>query len=297
MENVSSPHERKAASGEEYELVMLGGGTGSTIAAWTFAGKGQRVAVIERKYIGGSCPNIACMRSKNILHNARIASYFRRAEEFGVATDGFRIDMPAVHARKRAIVSDLNEIYRENFNKTGAEFILDSGRFVAPRTMEATLADGTTRQLRGVNVIVSTGARPALEPIPELAEAQPLTHIEALELDQIPEHLIVIGGGHVGIELAQAMRRFGSKVSVIDRNGRSLHREDDDVTEAIGTLFEDECIDTVLNARIKRVRQSCEGVIVLWLWVRLAQHRRAPRDDIRYRSTPLSNRFGCALLA
>jgi pyruvate/2-oxoglutarate dehydrogenase complex dihydrolipoamide dehydrogenase (E3) component len=297
MENVSSPHERKAASGEEYELVMLGGGTGSTIAAWTFAGKGQRVAVIERKYIGGSCPNIACMRSKNILHNARIASYFRRAEEFGVATDGFRINMPAVHARKRAIVSDLNEIYRENFNKTGAEFILDSGRFVAPRTMEATLADGTTRQPRGVNVIVSTGSRPALEPIPELAEAQPLTHIEALELDQIPEHLIVIGGGHVGIELAQVMRRFGSKVSVIDRNGRSLHREDDDVTEAIGTLFEDECIDTVWNARIKRVRQSCEGVIVLWLWVRLAQHRRAPRDDIRYRSTPLSNRFGCALLA
>jgi pyruvate/2-oxoglutarate dehydrogenase complex dihydrolipoamide dehydrogenase (E3) component len=264
MENVSPLHRQKAASPEEYDLVILGGGTGSTIAAWTFAGQGKSVAVIERKYIGGSCPNIACMPSKNILHSARIASYFRRGEEFGIAADGFRIEMPAVRARKRAMVSGLNDVYRENFNKTGAEFILGSGRFAGPKTLEVTLSDGTTRQLRGANVIVSTGTRPALEPIPGLAEAQPLTHVEALELDQIPEHLIVLGGGYVGIELSQAMRRFGSKVSVIDRNGRLLHREDDDVTEALGNLFEDEGIDTVLNARTKRVSgKSGDSVTVV----------------------------------
>ncbi|HYZ84930.1 MAG TPA: FAD-dependent oxidoreductase, partial [Bryobacteraceae bacterium] len=253
MENVSSVHQQKVAGAEEYDIVILGGGTGSTIAAWTFAGQGQRVAVIERKYIGGSCPNIACLPSKNILHSARVASYFRRGHEFGIAADGLRIEMPAVRARKRAMVSGLNDVYRENFNKTGAEFILAFGRFVGPRTVEATLADGTTRRLRGANVIVSTGTRPAVEPIPGLAEAQPLTHIEALELDHIPEHLIVIGGGYVGIELAQAMRRFGSKVSVIDRNDRLMHREDDDVSEALGRLFEDEGATAVLNARIKRV--------------------------------------------
>lgn len=243
----------KTASSEEYDLVILGGGTGSTIAAWTFAGQGQRVVVVERKYIGGSCPNIACLPSKNILHSAKIASYFRRGAEFGIVADAFRIEMPAVRARKRAMVSGLNEVYRENFNKAGAEFVLAAGRFTGPRTVEATLADGTTRRLRGTNVIVSTGTRPALEPIPGLAEAQPLTHVEALELDQIPEHLIVIGGGYVGLELSQAMRRFGSNVTVIDRNGRLLHREDDDVTEALGSLFEDEGVNTVLNARIKRV--------------------------------------------
>ncbi|HEX7362394.1 MAG TPA: FAD-dependent oxidoreductase [Bryobacteraceae bacterium] len=238
---------------EEYDLVILGGGTGSTIAAWTFAGEGQRVAVIERKYIGGSCPNIACLPSKNILHSARVASYFRRGEEFGIAAGRFRIDMPGVRARKRMMVSSLNDVYRDNFNQTGAEFILGSGRFVSPKTLEVTLHDGTKRRLRGANVIVSTGTRPALGTIPGLADAQPLTHIEALELDRVPEHLIVIGGGYVGLELSQAMRRFGSKVTVIDRNDRLLHREDDDVSEALASLFKDEGIDTFLNARVKRV--------------------------------------------
>jgi pyruvate/2-oxoglutarate dehydrogenase complex dihydrolipoamide dehydrogenase (E3) component len=206
----------------ELRLVILGGGTGSTVAAWTFASQGQRVAVIERKYIGGSCPNIACLPSKNILHSARVASYFRRGEEFGLFADGFRVDMPAVLARKRAMVSGLNDMYLDNYKQTGAEFILGPGRFVGPKTLEVTLPGGTTRRLRGTNVIVSTGTRAALEAIPGLADAQPLTHIEALELDQVPGHLIVIGGGYVGLELSQAMRRFGSKVTVIDRNDRLL---------------------------------------------------------------------------
>jgi pyruvate/2-oxoglutarate dehydrogenase complex dihydrolipoamide dehydrogenase (E3) component len=172
--------------------------------------------------------------------------------------------MKAVRARKRAMVSGLNDLYRENFNKTGAQFILGSGRFVGPKTVEATLPDGRIRRLRGANVIVSTGTRPAIEPIPGLLEAQPLTHIEALELDEIPEHLIVIGGGYVGIELSQGMRRFGSKVTVVDRNDRLLHREDDDVTEALGSLFKDESIDTLLHARIKRVSgKSGDSVIVV----------------------------------
>lgn len=250
---LSSTHTSQAPALEEYDLVIFGGGTGSTIAAWTFAGEGQRVAVIERKYIGGSCPNIACLPSKNILHSAKVASYFRRGKEFGVAAGSFHIDMPAVRDRKRAMVSGLNDMYLDNFKHTGAEFILGSGRFVSPKTLEVALHDGTTRRLRGANVIVSTGTRAALEPIPGLIDAQPLTHIEALELDRVPQHLIVIGGGYVGLELSQAMRRFGSKVTVIDRNDRLLHREDDDVTEALASLFKDEGVDTFLNARIKRV--------------------------------------------
>ena len=254
----------KTLSPEDYDLVILGGGTGSTVAAWTFASQGQRVAVVERKYIGGSCPNIACLPSKNILHGARVASYFRRGQEFGLFADGFRVDMAAVRARKRAMVSGLNDVYLDHYKQTGAEFILGTGRFIGPKMVEVTLPDGATRRLRGTNVIVSTGTRAALDPIPGLAEAQPLTHIEALELDRVPAELVVLGGGYVGIELAQAMRRFGSKVTVIEKNDRLLHREDEDVTEGLADLFRAEGIDAVLNASVRRVSgRSGENVTVV----------------------------------
>jgi pyruvate/2-oxoglutarate dehydrogenase complex dihydrolipoamide dehydrogenase (E3) component len=252
-ESTSSAQVLTKAQPEEFDLVILGGGTGSTVAAWTFAGEGKRVAVVDRKYIGGSCPNIACLPSKNIIHSAKVVDYFRRSKEFGITCDGFAIDMSGVRDRKRKMVSGLNAMYLDNYRKTGAKFICGTGSFIAPRTVEVTLADGTTRQLRGVNVIVSTGTRASLEPIPGLAEAQPLTHIEALELGQVPEHLLVIGGGYVGVELAQAMRRFGSKVTVVDRNARLMSREDPDVCDALRSLFADEGIDILLNARIKQV--------------------------------------------
>src|SRR5882762_619959 len=252
--NTSSAQSRKTKTQpEEFDLVILGGGTGSTVAAWTFAGEGKRVAVVDRKYIGGSCPNIACLPSKNIIHSAKVASYFRRSKEFGITHEGFAINMANVRERKRGMVRGLNDMYMENYKNTGAEFILGTGRFLAPRTVEVTLADGTTRQLRGANVIVSTGTRATLEAIPGLAEAKPLTHIEALELDQVPEHLLVIGGGYIGVELSQAMRRFGSKVTVIDRNGRLMSKEDEDVCVALNRLLDDEGIDVHLNTPIKRV--------------------------------------------
>jgi pyruvate/2-oxoglutarate dehydrogenase complex dihydrolipoamide dehydrogenase (E3) component len=239
---------------EEYDVVILGGGTGSTVAAWTFASEGKRVAVVDRKYIGGSCPNIACLPSKNVIHSAKVASYFRRAKEFGINEDGFTIDMSGVRERKRKMVIGLNDMYLENYKNTGATIILGgTGRFIAPRTVEVTFPNGTTRQLRGTNVIVSTGTRAVLGTITGLAEAQPLTHIEALELDTIPEHLLVIGGGYVGIELSQAMRRFGSKVTVIDRNERLMLKEDEDVCDALRSLLDDDGIDILLNAEIERV--------------------------------------------
>ena len=242
-----------ASQSEEYDLVILGGGTGSTIAAWTFAGEGKRVAVVDRKYVGGSCPNIACLPSKNIIHSAKVASYFRRSKEFGITCDAFAIDMAGVRERKRKMVRGLNEMYMENYRNTGAEFIMGTGRFVAPRTVEVTLADGTRRQLRGANVIVSTGTRAAIETIPGLLEAEPLTHVEALELDEIPEHLLVIGGGYVGAEMAQAMVRFGSNVTMIDRGRRLMSREDPDICEGLRSVLAEEGIDILLNARVKSV--------------------------------------------
>src|SRR5437899_7283118 len=161
--------------------------------------------------------------------------------------------MSAVRGPKCSMVFHSFDIQLDICKKTGVELILGSGRFMGPRTLEVTQLDGTRRRLRGDKVIISTGTRATLEAIPGLAEAQPLTHIEALELGEVPDHLVVIGGGYVGLELSQAMRRFGSHVSIIERNNRVLHQEDEDVSEGLRSLFEDEGIRLFLNARVKSV--------------------------------------------
>jgi pyruvate/2-oxoglutarate dehydrogenase complex dihydrolipoamide dehydrogenase (E3) component len=197
-------------------------------------------------------PTMRTARFGRII-NIKVASYFRRSKEFGIAHDGFTLNMSGVRDRKRKMVTGLNEMYMGNYRNTGAEFILGTGQFIAPKTVEVRLPNGTSRRLRGANVIVSTGTRARIEAIPGLVEAQPLTHIEALELDKVPEHLVVVGGGYVGIELSQAMHRFGSKVSVIERNKRWMSKEDEDVCNALRSLLVDEGIDILLDARIKSV--------------------------------------------
>jgi len=238
---------------EEYDLVVLGSGEGSKFVAWTLAKQGQRVAVVERKWIGGSCPNIACLPSKSIIHSAKVASYFKRAAEFGITSSGYTIDMAAVTGRKRNMVKGLVDVHLRNFQNSGAELLLGSGAFVGPKLVQVDMQDGTTRKLRGKNVLIGTGTRAHLDDIQGLAAAKPLTHIEALELDVLPASLLVLGGGYIGLEFAQAMRRFGSQVTVLERNGSLLHKEDADVTAGLETLFRDEGIDLILNATVERV--------------------------------------------
>jgi pyruvate/2-oxoglutarate dehydrogenase complex dihydrolipoamide dehydrogenase (E3) component len=254
---------------EEYDLVVLGSGEGSKFLAWTLAKQGKHVAVVERKYIGGSCPNIACLPSKNIIHSAKVASYFFRSEEFGIAKDHVRIDMSAVRGRKRQMVDGLVDMHLANFAASGAQLILGSARFTGPRTLSVTLPDGGTRGVRGHKVVIGVGTHAAIADIPGLSESKPLTHIDALELDRIPEQLIVLGGGYIGLELAQAMRRFGSRVTVIDRNERLAHREDEDVSEALQQLFRDEDIDLVTGAQVMSVEGSSGRSVKL----RIAQGR------------------------
>src|SRR5262249_20015642 len=160
VKDVGSAQLPKKTAPEEYDLVVLGSGTGSKVAAWTTAEQGRRGALIERKYIDGSCHNIACLPSKNIIHSAKVASYVRRSKEFGINIDGFRIDMTAVRERKRRMVSHSVDIHLEIFKKSGVELILGSGRFIGPRTLEVTQQYGTSRQVYADKVIISTGTRP-----------------------------------------------------------------------------------------------------------------------------------------
>jgi pyruvate/2-oxoglutarate dehydrogenase complex dihydrolipoamide dehydrogenase (E3) component len=236
-----------------YDLVVLGSGEGGKFIAWTMSKQGKRVAVIERKYVGGSCPNIACLPSKNVIHSAKVASYFFRSEEFGISKDNVRISMSGVRDRKRKMVDGLIQMHFDNYKASGAELIVGSARFVAPKTLEVALSDGGTLVVRGDKVVIGTGTRATLPQIPGLANSNPMTHIEALELDYVPKHLLVLGGGYVGLEMAQAMRRFGSKVTVIDHNHRLMRGEDEDVSQALEELFREEGIDLALGARVSCV--------------------------------------------
>jgi pyruvate/2-oxoglutarate dehydrogenase complex dihydrolipoamide dehydrogenase (E3) component len=241
------------SAAEEYDLVILGSGAPGKLLAWTLASQGKRLAVIERRYVGGSCPNIACLPSKNVIHGAKVASYFRRGAEFGIATGDWKVEMSAVRDRKQKMVDGLVAIHHEKYRESGAELVMGNGRFVAPKTVEVALIAGGPRTLRGKTVVINTGSRARIDDTPGLSESHPLTHVEALDLDHLPEHLIVLGDGYVGLELAQAFRRFGSRVTVVERNGSLIHGEDADVTEAIERLFRDEGIEVLTGTAVLRV--------------------------------------------
>jgi pyruvate/2-oxoglutarate dehydrogenase complex dihydrolipoamide dehydrogenase (E3) component len=246
---------------EEYDVLVLGSGAPGKLLAWTLASQGKRTAVVERRYVGGSCPNIACLPSKNVIHGAKIANYFRRGAEFGIASNDWKVDMAAVRDRKWKMVDGLVALHLAKYRESGAELVMGEGRFVAPKTIEVALNAGGARTLRGQTVIIDTGSRARMDGTTGLAEARPLTHVEALDLGELPGHLIVLGGGYVGLELAQAFRRFGSRVTVVERNGALIHREDPDVTEAIERLLRDEGIEVLTGTAAQRVEgRSGESV-------------------------------------
>ena len=240
-----------------FDVLVLGSGEAGKYIAWSQASAGRSAAVIERRYIGGSCPNIACLPSKNFVHTAKVAHYLSQATEFGlpqaVAPQDLKADMEVVRSRKRAMVNGLITMHEERFAQTGARLILGQGRFTAPKTIALAAADGSVQTFTGETVVVSTGSRAAIDSIPGLAEAAPLTHIEILELETLPSHLIVLGGGYIGLEFAQAMRRLGSAVTVIERNSRLLHNEDEDVTECLTAVLLREGVRILCDTAIDRV--------------------------------------------
>src|SRR2546423_271113 len=246
---------------ERFEVVVLGSGEGGKYLAWQMAKSKRRTAVVERKWIGGSCPNIACLPSKNEIWSAKVADLVHHATQFGSVTGPVTVDMAQVRQRKRAMVEGLIALHLDVYRDSGAELLLGDGRFVAPKTLEVRLRDGGTRLLTGERVFLNVGTHATLPPIAGLADAGPLTHIEALDLDRLPAHLLVLGGGYVSLELAQAYRRFGSRVTVVERGPQLAGREDPDVADAIERLFVDEGIEVLLSADALRVEgRSGESV-------------------------------------
>jgi pyruvate/2-oxoglutarate dehydrogenase complex dihydrolipoamide dehydrogenase (E3) component len=244
-----------------YNDIVLGSGAGGKLLAWHLARSGRRVAVVERRWIGGSCPNINCLPSKNEIWSAKVADLLHHAAQFGIVTGSVAVDMAKVRQRKREMVEGLVALHLDLYHQSGAELIMGDRRFVAPKTLEVRLNDGGTRVLSGERVFLNVGTRATIPPTPGLADARPLTHIEALELDRLPTHLIVLGGGYVGLEFAQAYRRFGSRVTVVQHGPQLASGEDPDVADAIGRLFADEGIEVLLSAEALQVEgRSGESV-------------------------------------
>jgi pyruvate/2-oxoglutarate dehydrogenase complex dihydrolipoamide dehydrogenase (E3) component len=238
---------------EHYENLVLGSGEAGKYITWTMAKAGHRTAMVERKWLGGSCPNIACLPSKNVIYSARVAALAKRGAEFGLAIDSLAINMAGVQRRKRMMVEGEHQVHLDRQAASGAELIMGNARFVAPRTAEIARNDGGTRTLVADRVFLALGSRATMPDVPGLAAAHPMTHVEALDLDRLPQHLIVLGGGYVGLELSQAMRRFGAQVTVIEAGPQLAGHEDPDVGAALLALFHDEGIDVLLETHVSRV--------------------------------------------
>ena len=205
---------------EVYDDVIIGSGEGGKDLAAHSACSGRRAAVVERRWIGGSCPNTNCLPSKNEIWSAGVAHTVSHAGSFGVTTGPISVDMAKVAARKRQMVDDLVAFHLKQYHASGAELIMGSARLIAPKTVEVTLNDGGTRVLIASRLFLNLGTQASIPAVPGLAESRPLTNVEALHLDRLPHHLIVIGGGYVGLEIGQAYRRFGSHVTIIEHEIR-----------------------------------------------------------------------------
>src|SRR5256885_3776709 len=177
---------------ERIEPLVLGSGNGGMYLAWHMARSGRRTAVVERRWIGGACPNVNCLPSKNEIWSAKVADLVHHAAKFGLVTGPITIDMGRVRERKRAMVKDEIAVHLDLYKASGAELIMGTGRFVAPKTLEVRLNDGGTRVLAGDRVFLNLGTHATIPPTPGLADAGPLTNIEVLELDLVTEHLGVL---------------------------------------------------------------------------------------------------------
>ncbi len=251
---------------EQFDLVVIGGGKGGKTLAMDLAKQGYKTALVERdpEMVGGTCINVACIPTKTLVHSAKVAAIVRRASDYGVGATLTSLDMRALRQRKRAVVSFMRDRNYTMFTSIPSlEFILGEARFSGARTVEIQLREGGVRTLTGKHVVINTGSRPMRLTIPGLAELHPLTNETILELDIVPERLLVIGGGFEGVEFAQMFRRFGSLVTIIQRGAHLLSREDADVADAVRQILEREGIEVILGASVEQAEPAATGGVRL----------------------------------
>lgn len=242
----------------KFDLVVVGCGQGGDPLARAYAEAGKSVAILERGPLGGSCVNWGCTPTKTLAAAARVAHMARRAPEFGVRTGEIAIDYPTIHARKDRIVHEFRDGLEQKLAETeGIEVIRGEARFTGPRQLAI-----NDEEIEGEVVVIDTGSRPQIPDVPGLKDVPYLTAAELLDLEELPEHLIILGGGYIGLEFGQSFRRFGARVTIVEKGDRLLTREDADVTEAIETFLRKEGIAIECHANVSHVASEGEEIVV-----------------------------------
>jgi pyruvate/2-oxoglutarate dehydrogenase complex dihydrolipoamide dehydrogenase (E3) component len=246
---------------EPYDAIVIGSGQGGTPLALALAKAGLKTAIVERNHIGGTCVNVGCTPTKTLVASARVAYLARRSADYGVDSGPVIVSMSAVLRRKQKIVESFREGVLKNIEKTpGLELIEGEAKFIGPKLLEILLSEGGTRLLTGERIFINTGARSATPSIPGLDTVVTLDSSSIMELDFLPSHLLVMGGGYVGLEFGQMFRRFGSQVTIVHRGDHLLSREDPDVADEVARILDEDGIKVLLNSEAIRVGGVNDGV-------------------------------------
>ncbi|WP_134118414.1 mercuric reductase [Kribbella kalugense] len=245
---------------DQYDAIVIGTSQGGRFLPVDLAKAGQRVALVERGQLGGVCVNTGCTPTKTMVASARLAYQARRGPEYGVRVGPVSVDLAAVRERKRAMVAGARENYASRLAQDGLDLIEGEAHFTGPHTIEVALSGGGTRQLTAPVIVIDTGTRPKPLEIPGAAAVPVLDSTSIMELDEVPEHLIVLGGGYIGLEFGQMFRRFGSSVTVVQSAARLLMLEDDDVSDEVAGILRDEGITVLTSSAALEVEPAGDGL-------------------------------------
>jgi pyruvate/2-oxoglutarate dehydrogenase complex dihydrolipoamide dehydrogenase (E3) component len=249
---------------QHYDAIVIGAGQGGVPLAKTLAQAGRRTALVEREHVGGTCYNEGCTPTKTMVASAKVAYFDRRSADYGVKNGPVTVDMVAVRQRKRDIVENFRNGGEQRLRDAeGVDLLKGEARFTGPEELEVRLNGGEELHLTAENIFINVGARPANPPVEGLDSVPTLNSTTIMELDEVPEHLLILGGGYVGLEFAQMFRRFGSEVTVVQRDKQLLTREDADVAEAVAEILRQDGVEVLLETQAQRAEQTEDGKIRL----------------------------------
>ena len=242
---------------EQYDAIVIGSGQGGKPLSVDLAKAGWKTALIEREHIGGTCINTGCTPTKTMVASGRLAYLSRRSADYGVHTGPVTVNLAEVRQRKQKIVESFRNGSLSSVEKTaGLDLLKGEASFTGSNSIEVRLNEGGTRLLTAGKIFINTGGRPSQPPIPGLDTVPFLDSTSIMELDVLPEHLLVLGGSYIGLEFGQMFRRFGSRVTVIQRGKRLLNREDPDITDAVATIVEEDGVTVQFISDVMRVEQA-----------------------------------------
>jgi pyruvate/2-oxoglutarate dehydrogenase complex dihydrolipoamide dehydrogenase (E3) component len=246
---------------EHYDAIVIGAGQSGGPLTGELTAQGLKTALIERSKLGGTCVNWGCTPTKTMIASARVAHLAQRAADYGVRTGPVSTDLTVVRQRKRDIVDMFHGGSSDAIHSTeGLDVLMGEARFVDFRTLSVSINDGTSRELTAERIFINTGTEPVVPEIDGIDRVPYLTSTSIMELDEVPEHLIIVGGGYIGLEFGQMFRRFGSQVTIVNRSERLASREEPEISEEVLNVFQSESINVLLKTSVDAVESTSNGV-------------------------------------